>query len=98
MEHAEFCKALMDGVMSLVDCHQQSLSMPDSTKSVVVVANLRTAGMPTACTGKHSYSGADPRGAHPVRASLIFGGQKILINSFTLICNFTKRLCKIYVS
>jgi len=30
----------MEGTMSLVDCHQQSLTLPDSTKSVDVTAVL----------------------------------------------------------
>ena len=39
------------------------------------------------------------KGGVPGAPPLIFERQKILKNSFTLICNFThKRLCKIYVS
>ena len=36
MEQAEFSKALMEGVMSLVDCHQQSLALADCTKCVLI--------------------------------------------------------------
>jgi len=42
----EFSKALMEGVTSLVDCHQQSLTFADSTKSVddtiIMYGTLRT--------------------------------------------------------
>lgn len=42
VEHVDFSKALMEGVMSLVDCHQQSLTLPDNTKSVESLIALFT--------------------------------------------------------